>query len=313
MTLTYTPEGRPSQLLGDLLSTYWDTRSGGEITKPVILERPLPEFQRIDNRNQGDTIIVSMEGITERLIHIGFKNREIESSMALDFHVFTSRQRLYDLIQESRRIIFSKQHQPNDYLLDNFETYADTAALRAVWTAETNTTQTLLTTARQYGVNSMRLVQSGGNGGVYRALPATTTLIPRPYPDRLRQIRFYAKIDTGSASIGVRLRDASNRSGLYREWVVTVDSDTFSQKRVDLADTPSSSAGTWDSSLIDEIAFTSLDSGRTIDIDQIDLSTTEFQFLEYGGYEENLDTFNYFGGRMRATYRSVGDAVDVLQ
>ena len=77
--------------------------------------------------------------------------------------------------------------------------------------------------------------------------------------------------------------------------------------------TPSSSAGTWDSSLIDEIAFTSLDNNRSIDIDHIDLSTTEFQFLEYGGYEENLDTFNYFGGRMRATYKSVGDAVDVLQ
>ena len=312
MTLTYTPEGRPSQLLRDLLSTYWDTRSGGEITKPVILERPLPEFQRIDNRNQGDTIIVSMEGITERLIHIGFKNREIESSMALDFHVFTSRQRLYDLIQESRRIIFSKQHEPNDYLLDNFETYANTAALQAVWTAETNTTQTLLPTARRYGVNSMRLVQSGGNGGVYRALPATTTLIPRPYPDRLRQIRFYAKINSGSASIGVRLRDASNRTGLYREWTITVDSTSFIGYRVDLADTPSSSAGTWDSSLIDEIAFTSLDNGKTIDIDHIDLSTTEFQFLEYGGYEENLDTFNFFGGRMRATYKSVGDAIDVL-
>ena len=148
MTLTYTPEGRPSQLLRDLLTTYWDTRSGSEISKPTIVEMPLPEFQRIDNRNQGDTIVVSMEGISERLIHIGFANREIESSMALDFHVFTSRQRLYDLIQESRRIIFSKQHEPNDYLLDNFETYANTAALQAVWTAETNTTQTLLPTAR---------------------------------------------------------------------------------------------------------------------------------------------------------------------
>jgi len=312
MTLTYTPEGRPSQLLRDLLSTYWDARTGGEITKPIIIERPLPEFQRVDTRNAGDTIIVSMEGTSEKLIHIGFKNREIESSMALDFNVFTSRQRLYDMIQETRRIIFAKQHEPNDYLLDGFDAYANTTALRAVWTAETNTTATLLTSARQFGINSMRLVQSGGVGGVYMALPATTSLIPRPYPDRLRQIRFYVKIDSGTATVGVRLRDASNRAGLYREWTVTIDSTAFAKKIVDFSDTPTSSAGTWNSSLIDEVAFTSLDNNRTIDIDHIDLSTTEFQFLEYGGYEETLDTFNYFGGRMRATYKSVGDAVDVL-
>jgi hypothetical protein len=317
MTLTYTPEGRPSQLLRDLLKTYWDARTGGQIPLPNIIERPLPEFQRIDTRNEGDTITVSMEGFTERLIHVGFKNREIESSMAIDFNVFTSRQRLYDMIQETRRIIFSKQHNPTDYLLDNFETYANTTALRAVWTAETNTTATLLTSASQFGTKSMRLVQANGDGGIYRALPATTSLIPRPYPDRLRQIRFYAKINSGSATVGVRLRDASNRAGTgtgsgYREWTVTIDSTTFNERIVDFSETVATVGNDWDASLIDEIAFTSLDNGSTIDIDHIDLGTNEFQFLEYGGYDENLDVFNYFSGRMRATYKSVGDPVDEL-
>ena len=45
--------------------------------------------------------------------------------MQMQFNVFTSRQRLYDMVQETRRIIFSKQHQPTDYLLNDFEGYAD--------------------------------------------------------------------------------------------------------------------------------------------------------------------------------------------
>ena len=312
MTLTYTPEGRPTQLLRDLLTSYWDSRTNNEIPAPVILEIPLPNFQRVDVRNQGDTILVSLEGFEEELIHIGFKNRQITATMQIQFNVFTSRQRLYDMVQETRRIVLAKQHHPTDYLLNDFEGYADTAALTAVWTAGTNTTATLNTSVSQFGAKSMRLVVSGGAGEAYRALPATTVLIPRPYPDRLRHITFYAKINSGSDSIGVTLRDASNRSGLYRTWNVTVDSTSFQKKVIDLSDSPAASAGTWDVSLIDEIAFTGLDNGNTIDIDHIDLATTEFDFLQYQGYQEDTSTFNYFSGTMTADFRNVGEPVDVL-
>jgi len=128
MAITYTPEGRPTQILRDLLLSYWDSRSGNEIPVPQITEVPLPNFQRIDVRNQGDIILVSLEGFEEELIHIGFKNRQITATMQMQFNVFTSRQRLYDMVQEARRIIFSKQHQPTDYLLNDFEGYADDAA-----------------------------------------------------------------------------------------------------------------------------------------------------------------------------------------
>jgi len=256
MAITYTPEGRPTQLLRDLLLSYWDTRSGNEIPVPQITEVPLPNFQRIDVRNQGDIILVSLEGFEEELIHIGFKNRQITATMQMQFNVFTSRQRLYDMIQETRRIIFSKQHHPTDYLLNDFEGYADDAAIRAVWTAGANTTLTLNTSISHFGSKSMRAVASGGAGEVYRVLPASTVLIPRPYPDRLRHISFYVKINSGTDVIGVSLRDASNRSGLYRTWNITVDSTTFGKKIVDLTGSPDASAGTWDTSLIDEIAFT---------------------------------------------------------
>jgi len=158
----------------------------------------------------------------------------------------------------------------------------------------------------------MRVVASGGTGEVYRTLPISTVLIPRPYPDRLRHISFYVKINSGTNVIGVSLRDASNRSGLYRTWNITVDSTTFEKKIVDLTDSPAASAGTWDTSLVDEIAFTSITSGKTIDIDHIDLATTEFDFLQYQGYQEDTDTFNYFSATMTADFRNVGEPVDVL-
>jgi|TARA_R110000824_G_scaffold118075_1_gene270220 hypothetical protein len=312
MAITYTPEGRPTQLLRDLLLSYWDVRSGNEIPVPQITEVPLPDFQRIDVRNQGDIILVSLEGFEEELIHIGFKNRQITATMQMQFNVFTSRQRLYDMVQETRRIIFSKQHQPTDYLLNDFEGYADDAAVRAVWTAGANTTLTLNTSISKFGSKSMRAVASGGAGEIYRALPASTILIPRPYPDRLRHISFYVKINSGTDVIGVSLRDASNRLGLYRTWNVTVDSTTFGKKIVDLTSSSDASAGTWDTSLIDEIAFTNITSGKTIDVDHIDLATTEFDFLQYQGYQEDTTTFNYFSATMTADFRNVGEPVDVL-
>ena len=312
MALTYTPEGRPTQILRDLLLSYWDARSNNEIPVPQITEVPLPDFQRVDVRNQGDVILVSLEGFEEELIHIGFKNRQITASMMMKFNVFTSRQRLYDMVQEARRIIFSKQHHPTDYLLNDFEGYADDTAIRAIWTAGANTTLTLNTSISHFGSKSMRAVASGGAGEVYRTLPVSTILIPRPYPDRLRHISFYVKINSGTDVIGVSLRDASNRSGLYRTWNITVDSTTFGKKIVDLTGSPDASAGTWNTSLIDEIAFTNITSGKTIDIDHIDLATTEFDFLQYQGYQEDTDTFNYFSGTMTADFRNVGEPVDVL-
>ena len=182
MVLTYTPEGRPTQILKDLLLSYWDTRSNNEIPLPTILEVPLPNFQRVDVRNQGDTILISLEGFEEQLIHIGFKNRQITASMLLQFQVFTSRQRLYDMVQEARRIIFSKQYNPTDYLLNDFEGYSNTAAMLVDWTAATNTTATLNTSVSQFGTKSLRLVASGGTGGhIFPAQSLAAELKTRGY------------------------------------------------------------------------------------------------------------------------------------
>lgn len=320
MVLVYRPEARPTQLLRDLLLTYWDTRVGNKIPRPIIIEKPAPDYQRADLRNDGDHIIISMQGFQERHITIAFQHREITVDMLLEVKNCTSRQRMYDIVQEIRRIIFSKQHEPDDFLLDGFETYADSTALNVAWNDTTGfSTITLNTSIAQFGNNSLRVITAGGIGEAYRSLPygatlsgATIPLLPEPNPGRLQQVRFYGKVDSGSPIIGVTLRDASNRSGLFRTWNVTINTTSFVSYTADLSATPDAAVGTWDESLIDELAFTSIDSGRTLDIDHIDLATDEFQFLQYTGYAENVEVFEYWEADLRAAYRSHGDVVDVL-
>ena len=310
-TQTYVPGTRPSQLVTNLLDSYWDTRSGS-IPKPTIIEKPYADAQRIDLRNTGDHCLVSLAGTTESFITLGFQHRIFEASIDIDLNTFTSRERMYDHMDEIRRILFAKRLQPTDFLLDGFEGYTNTAALIAVWgDTSSNSTITLLESARQYGTNSMRVVVgSGGNGEVYRGFPTTFTI--KPYPRRLQQIRFWGKIDSGSDVIGVTLRDASNRTGLYRTWNVTIDTSGFLEKVVNLDATASASAGTWDPTLIDEIAFTSLAANRTFDIDHIDLATKEFQFFQYQSFRENINNFQYWSSQMKGIYKTHGEPVPEL-
>lgn len=310
-TLAYTPGARPTELLANLIDSYWDTRSGN-IPKPTIIEKPYADAQRIDLRNTGDHCIISLGGTTENFITLGFQHRTFDANMTIELNTFTSRQRMYDHMEEIRRILFAKRLFPVDYLLDGFEGYADTTALSAVWgDTTTNSTLSLLTSARKYGTNAMRVVVGGGgNGEAYRGLPSTFTV--KPYPQRLQQIRFFVKIDSSSDVIGVTLRDASNRSGLFRTWNVTVDSTDFIEKVINLDTTASSSAGTWDPTLIDEIAFTSLAANRTFDIDHIDLSTREFQFFQYQSFRENINNFQYWSSELRGQYRTHGETVSEL-
>ena len=175
-TLTYTPRFRSSELVANLIDSYWDEK-GGTVAKPLVIEKPYDTTQRLDIRNSGNHVIVSLEGITESFITLGFQHLQVESAMLVEFNTFTSRQMLYDHIDEVRRILLAKRFEPTDYLLDGFESYANSAALGAIWgDTTTNSTLSLLTSARKYGTNSMRVVVSGGVGEVYRGFPTTFTL-----------------------------------------------------------------------------------------------------------------------------------------
>jgi len=310
-TIAYKPGARPTEILANLIGSYWDTRSGS-IPKPVIIEKPYADAQRIDLRNTGDYCIISLGGTTENFITLGFQHRTFEANMNIELHTFTSRERMYDHMEEIRRILFAKRLHPSDFLLDGFEGYADSTAVNVIWGDTTNnSTLSLLTSARKYGTNSMRVVVgSGGAGEAYRGFPSTFTV--KPYPQRLQQIKFFGKIDSSSDTIGVTLRDASNRSGLYRTWNVAIDSTSFVEKVINIDTTASASAGTWDPTLIDELAFTSLAANRTFDIDHIDLSTKEFQFFQYQSFREDVNTFQYWSSELRGLYRTHGEAVSEL-
>ena len=93
---------------------------------------------------------------------------------------------------------------------------------------------------------------------------------------------------------------------------MTVDTTGFLGKVVNLDTTASASAGTWDPTLIDEIAFTSLAANRTFDIDHIDLSTKEFQFFQYQSFRENINNFQYWSGQMKGQYKTHGEPVPEL-
>ena len=310
-TTAYKPGARPTELLANLIDSYWDTRDGN-IPKPTIIEKPYADAQRIDLRNTGDHCIISLGGTTENFITLGFQHRTFEANMTIELNTFTSRERMYDHMEEIRRILFAKRLFPSDFLLDGFEGYANSAAVNAVWGDTTsNSTLSLLTSARKYGANSMRVVVgAGGAGEAYRAFPSTFTV--KPYPQRLQQIKFFGKIDSSSDVIGVTLRDASNRSGLSRTWNVTIDSTDFTEKVINIDAAASSSVGTWDPTLIDELAFTSLAANRTFDIDHIDLSTKEFQFFQYQSFREDINNFQYWSSELRGLYRTHGEAVSEL-
>ncbi len=129
-SLSYPPRFKSSELLANLVDSYWDTRDGN-IPKPIIIEKPYETAQRIDLRNTGDHCLVSLEGLSENFITIGFQHLTVDINMLFEFNTFTSRQRMYDHIEEVRRILLAKRFDPSDYLLDGFEGYANTTALRA--------------------------------------------------------------------------------------------------------------------------------------------------------------------------------------
>ena len=94
-TTAYKPGARPTEILANLIGSYWDTRSGS-IPKPTIIEKPYADAQRIDLRNTGDYCVISL-GVTAsvtkvsgstavELIDINAKLRPIESISLTNVH-----------------------------------------------------------------------------------------------------------------------------------------------------------------------------------------------------------------------------------
>ena len=318
------PNIRSTLVIQNLLRTYWPTLVT-QLATPTFMEIPPIDALRQDPRTQGDRITIKMAGSGQReeRMNVGLTARRVRADIELGIETAQAsatidssrRQRLYDLIDGIREICQRKRKDPTSVLIDSFEPYASTAAMTAVWTAGTNTTLSLDVTSRHFGVNSLQaVISAAGDGETYRSINiglATSNLGGFVYPGIFNFCRFSAISDSVTPTIGLTLRDASNRAGLFRTWNQAINT-TWTRYNIDLSTTASASAGTWDETLIDEIAFTSLDANRTLHFDQVELAAgpSVWQFLWFNNYLEIPDRMNSYAAIVRLSLEAAGLAVD---
>lgn len=118
---TYSAEPIPTKILTDLLIDQWDAKTGsGSIPRPTIIDvNSSVETQRAAreaNLERGDYILAFLDIPGEEEIPIGnwtYVNRK--SRVAFEVYSAHSRQRLYDIKQEVRRIIHSNIHSVTSF------------------------------------------------------------------------------------------------------------------------------------------------------------------------------------------------------
>ena len=108
--VVYAAEKLPTNKIKSMLDTYWDTRTGGEIPEPQFLEVVTDE-PAYNLTNDGDTIVIRPDtrGETERL-RDSWNYKDTEYVITLELHTAASRQRLYDLKAEVRRLCHVYKH-----------------------------------------------------------------------------------------------------------------------------------------------------------------------------------------------------------
>ena len=340
---------KPYQLLRDMLRTYWDESF---IPRPIIVERPLPEYMRMDTYNQGAHLIISAEDVQEELMHIGFTNLDI--SVPMNIEILTAgtpaelgieqnqqggwerHELLYDYAREIQRIILSNQHDPNVYLLDNFETTLDTYGeyLLAFMTNNNNNNPNDEwqwddgldafpdDTVNAYGDNSLRVVSTGSSPlSIRRRLPTDQEtssnplpLIPRP-GERLRALKFFAgtndsagvnlniRFKAGDVTVPIRanpirLADKGSDNTLVEYFIMFPETEEFMNAIMPIR--------RMDNLMIEF----EIPANATVWLDHISLSTCEYQMLLYQRFQEDLDDFDFHSGITRAVFRSVGEPID---
>ncbi len=111
--MTYTPEVIPGKVIQEMLENHWSDQEG-QIPAPSIVdlnETGEDAIIRWDLQNSGDLIIVRLDntGISENW-RDSYKYADVRTSIELPIRTSISRQRLYDLMQEARRIVRAYKH-----------------------------------------------------------------------------------------------------------------------------------------------------------------------------------------------------------
>lgn len=170
-------------------------------------------------------------------------------------------------------------------LFDNFESYADSAALQAVWTT-TAVTRTLETVAPLRGAKSMNGVVTNATNQVKRNI--NNAIFEYPFPKRLRYITFKATVDSGTAAFTVKIWGSANEANNYKEWSVQ-PKDQFNDIIIDIDDDnqegfPTVTTGAaYEPTTINRFSFEDLTNGRTYYFDDI-VFYYEYSLLDAVGF-----------------------------
>ena len=173
--------------------------------------------------------------------------------------------------------------------LDDFEvtTYATDAALRVEWGVDAGATLPTLSTAANAlrGDASLQIVGDAATAAVFRefaherfgyAYPGgsqpvfdTSTGIGSFLFGPIRGIRFRAT-HSGTGAVTIHLIARNSGGTILRRWDVEIDTSGDTMHFIDFTATPDGTAGTWDETVVDEIAFGNLQDTVTYRFDDID-------------------------------------------
>jgi len=157
-------------------------------------------------------------------------------------------------------------------LFDDFESYADSAALQAIWTT-TNVTRTLEIASSLQGDKSLKGIVTNAANQIKRTL--NSAIYQFPFPKRLRYVSFKTTVDSGTAIFTVKFWDSADETNNYIEWSIS-PSDQFTDIVIDLNPdnsegfpAPSNTGASYDPTTINRFSFEDLTNGRTYYFDDI--------------------------------------------
>ena len=203
----------------------------------------------------------------------------------------------------------------NGVVFDDFEDYANSTAVQAVWTEANGAGNPTLVTGTNavHGQKSMQTVVSGSDGEISRTINQNE--FGGPFPKQIRYINFRATVDSGTDQITVRLSDASD-ANLYREWTVSANVSTskLQDYTIDLNPNndesyagPSAEGSTaWDPDLIDTFEFRGLADGSTFKFDDI-VFYYEYSVSEAIGIGTQAATSAGVDGSVHSKLRNISD------
>ena len=176
--------------------------------------------------------------------------------------------------------------------LDDFEvaTYANDTALQVQWGVDAGANNPTLSTAANAlrGDASLQIVADAATAAIFREFAHerygyvypggskpvfdTSTGLGSFLFGPIRGIRFRMTHD-GTGSVTIHLIARNTGGSILRRWNVEIDTSGDTMHFIDFTATPDATAGTWDETVVEEIAFGNLQNTVTYRIDDIEFIT----------------------------------------